>query len=74
MVSVFSLGAGTRPHRCGTPRRNRIAHLRGTQLVTSVAFSSDGKRIVTGSDDKTAKLWDAVKGPNSILSWGTLTV
>ncbi len=27
-----------------------------------VAFSPDGKRIVTGSDDKTARLWDAVTG------------
>jgi len=24
-----------------------------------VAFSPDGKRIVTGSDDKTARVWDA---------------
>jgi DNA-binding beta-propeller fold protein YncE len=30
--------------------------------VRSVAFSPDGKRIVTGSFDKTAKVWDAVTG------------
>jgi WD40 repeat protein len=23
-----------------------------------VAFSSDGKRVVTGSDDQTAKVWE----------------
>jgi hypothetical protein len=30
--------------------------------VNSVAFSPDGQRIVTGSDDHTAKVWDAVSG------------
>jgi WD40 repeat protein len=34
-------------------------HLEG---VTSVAFSPDGQRIVTGSDDQTAKVWDAANG------------
>jgi class 3 adenylate cyclase/dipeptidyl aminopeptidase/acylaminoacyl peptidase/tRNA A-37 threonylcarbamoyl transferase component Bud32 len=28
--------------------------------VTSVAFSPDGQRIITGSEDKTAKVWDAL--------------
>jgi WD40 repeat protein len=28
--------------------------------VTSVAFSPDGATIVSGSDDKTIKVWDAV--------------
>jgi WD40 repeat protein len=30
--------------------------------VRSVAFSPDGKRIVSGSDDNSLRLWDAVKG------------
>ncbi len=30
--------------------------------VTSVAFSPDGKRIVSGSKDNTVKVWDADKG------------
>ena len=30
--------------------------------VVSVAFSPDGKTIVTGSGDKTARLWDAATG------------
>ncbi len=31
-------------------------------LVWSAAFSADGKRILTGSWDKTAKVWDAATG------------
>jgi WD40 repeat protein len=30
--------------------------------VRSVAFSSDGLRIVSGSDDKTVHIWDAISG------------
>src|SRR5262249_30981063 len=33
-----------------------------TNGVLSVAFSPDGTRIVTGSNDKTAKVWDARTG------------
>jgi len=31
-------------------------------LIVSVAFSPDGKYVLTGSDDTTAKLWDAATG------------
>jgi len=30
--------------------------------VTSVAYSPDGKHIVSGSDDRTVKVWDAQTG------------
>jgi WD40 repeat protein len=33
-----------------------------TESITAVAFSGDGKRVVTGSQDGTALLWDAETG------------
>ena len=30
--------------------------------MRSVSFSGDGSRIVSGSDDKTVRVWDAVSG------------
>ncbi|KIL63115.1 hypothetical protein M378DRAFT_55838, partial [Amanita muscaria Koide BX008] len=33
-----------------------------TKAVTSIAFSPDGKRIASGSDDKTIYIWDAETG------------
>ena len=38
--------------------------LRPTRWVQSAAFSPDGKRMVTASDDTTARLWD--------VTWATL--
>ena len=33
-----------------------------SDMVLSVAFSGDGKRVVSGSADKLVKIWDADKG------------
>ncbi len=43
--------------------RKKILVLEGHEdSITSVAFSSDGKTILTGSSDTTARLWDAKTG------------
>ena len=33
-----------------------------TGMITSMAFSADGKRVITGSTDKTVRIWDAAAG------------
>ena len=33
-----------------------------TKAVTSVAFSPDGTRVVSGSYDETVRIWDAASG------------
>jgi hypothetical protein len=45
------------------PRVSESLRLEGhTDWVTAVAFSPDGRRILTGSPDQTALLWDAASG------------
>lgn len=49
-------------HRAVMASRVQLT-LRGhTDAVLDVAYSPDGKHLITGSSDKTAKIWDAVSG------------
>jgi WD40 repeat protein len=47
--------------------RNRevMAMIGHTEQVTSASFSRDGKRVVTASDDSTARVWD-LSGPTPV--------
>lgn len=38
-----------------------------TGMVFSVEFSPDGKMILTGSGDKTARLWDIIVPENRVI-------
>ena len=60
------------PFRVAKVASNRVGYGRGylrllttvrhQDSVTSVGFSADGTRVVTGSEDNTARVWDATTG------------
>ncbi|KAG8846333.1 hypothetical protein FRB91_000901 [Serendipita sp. 411] len=47
------------PENWPEPPQEWLGHTRG---VTSISFSPDGRRIVSGSEDQTIRLWDAETG------------
>lgn len=59
----FVVASGARAHivdtNTGLPQRTLSGHL---QAINAVAWSADGRRIATGSDDLTARVWDAATG------------
>jgi WD40 repeat protein len=54
-----------RPFRSVAGRRESYRLLGHTQPVTSVTFSPDGRRLLTGSADKTVRLWQVPEGAAS---------
>ena len=48
-----------RPAATGTPERVLEGH---KSYVLSVAWSADGRRLASGSDDKTVRVWSARTG------------
>ena len=49
---------------------NHVTLKGDTDFVSSVAYSPDGKRIVSGSRDKTVKVWDALTGKDLLTLKG----
>jgi len=47
------------------PRQANLGAIKHESAVNSAQFQSDGQWIVTASDDKTARLWDAATGKQS---------
>ena len=64
MARPCSPGAPTRRRGCGTPPRGQPIGppLTHQGLVIAVAYSPDGKTVLTGSFDQTARLWNAASG------------
>ena len=44
------------------PQVEIVPNIPHTHVVSSVAFSADGARVLSGSHDNTLKLWDAATG------------
>ena len=62
----------TRRCGCGTRRAGQeLLVLRGHEEgVSAAAFSPDGARIVSGSDDGTVRVWDAASGAELLVLRG----
>jgi len=57
-------------HRAIMASHVRLTLSGHTATVAAVAWSPDGKRVATGSEDKTAKVWDAETGKEVLVLSG----
>ena len=62
-AAISSPAAATTSHGSSTSRRGEIRELTGhTNIIWGTAFSPDGRWALTGSQDRTARLWDVATG------------
>jgi len=64
------LGLVPSPARLPDGRRWQLHTVRGRAHVYAVAWSPDGQRVVTGSEDHTARIWDAETGQEKVILKG----
>jgi WD40 repeat protein len=69
LLLVVSWGAqsdGAEPERTAKSEPDKqprlIAQIGHTESIHAMAFSPDGRRILTGSGDQSARLWDVATG------------
>jgi WD40 repeat protein len=62
--SLLALGYGSRLEFLDTRNGQQLwqDHVGHTRAITSLAVSADGKRVASGSDDTSVRLWDPVRG------------